>query len=368
MFLCKEKSIINIITIALICSMLYLVNNSIISFVGAVSIIGFCGYIFFLLVVNIKNNKCLGLLFTFFIIFIVNLINVTLHFSTNSIYVFLQSTIFLCFPLLFKSIKLEEENLNKLYYRIECITIILSIILFLLKILGLENVLVQATIYKTLLGGALLILYKRKNLLIALMFVVGFFILGERTSALILIIFKVGVFLLRSIKRWPTALSIFGIILVLLIIFPFFYVYLSHTEFGLMLNNFTKQLTGENFFSGRHAIWELILNIPQNFFGLGWGNNFLEANGINGSTHNLFMFIYLAGGYLSLILYSIYFLIIAYLILINSKPSLLMIWISILLLVSFELLLLNNNMAVSMWLWVIVSYGLVEKKNDFTQL
>ncbi len=95
----------------------------------------------------------------------------------------------------------------------------------------------------------------------------------------------------------------------------------------------------------------------------GQGINTLSFGEGGLSTHNLFMFLYLEGGILFVVLFLIfmyllwkkYFEFISDKIVCMSAAFMLGTFV----LVSFELLLLINNIVVSMWLWFVIAFGLI---------
>ncbi len=359
----REKNLIDFITISLVLSLLYLVNNSVISRIGFVCILLFFFFLFIATIVRFIHWKVDSIFIAYLIILAINLFNLIWRFSFQAVYVFFQITALLLIPLLATKLNLNQKVFDLVTKRIGIITVVLAIISLGLHLLKMENKFISTTYYKALLGGILIILYKRPHILNFLLSFLLLYFLGERTSTLIVAIYWIGLFIIQKVKSKKTITILFCLGMIALWVFPYAYVHLSTTSLGAMLNTFVKEKTGENFFSGRHVIWKTALSQPNILYGLGLGNNYLQSFEISFSTHNLYIFIYLIGGYITLIPIMYFFVLLAKNIL-NKEKKYLMVWISILILVTFELILLNNNMTVSLWLWIIVSIGLVNYKKE----
>ena len=95
----------------------------------------------------------------------INLFNLIWRFSFQSVYVFFQITALLLIPLLATKLNLNQKVFDLVTKRIEIITIVLAIISLGLHLLKMENKFISTTYYKALLGGILIILYKRPHIL-----------------------------------------------------------------------------------------------------------------------------------------------------------------------------------------------------------
>lgn len=359
----NEKKLIHFVTISLVLSLLYLFNISIISKIGFICILLFFIVLFIATIIKFIHWKIDAIFSLYLIILVINACNLIARFNFQAVYVFFQITALLLIPVVATKLQLNQKVFDAITSRIEIITVVLAIISIGLNLLKMENRIISTTYYKALLGGILVILYKRHHVLTFLLSFFLLYVLGERTSALIVVIYWIGLFMIKRVKSKKMITILFCLGMLALWVFPYFYVNLSTTSLGTMINTFVKEKTGENFFSGRHVIWKTALSQPNIFYGLGLGNNYLQSFEISFSTHNLYIFIYLVGGYLTLLPILLFFILLAINIL-NKKKSYLMVWISILILVTFELILLNNNMTVSLWLWIIVSIGLVNYKKE----
>lgn len=359
----NEKRLINFITISLILSLLYLFNIPIISKIGFLCILLFFVFVFVATIIRFIHWKVDYIFSVYIIILLINLLNLICRFNAQAVYVFFQITALLLIPVLATKLNLNQKVFDVITKRIEIITVVLAIMSIGLHLLKIENKFISTTYYKALLGGILIILYKRPHILNFLLSFLLLYFLGERTSALIIVIYWIGLFIIQKVKSKKLITFLFCLGIVSLWIFPYLYVHLSTTSLGAMINTFVKEKTGENFFSGRHVIWKTALSQPNILYGLGLGNDYLQSFEISFSTHNLYIFIYLIGGYITLIPIMYFFILLAKRIL-NKEKKYLMVWISILILVTFELILLNNNMTVSLWLWIIVSIGLVNYKKE----
>lgn len=354
----REKQLIDFVTIALVLSLLYLFQNAILSKIGFLCILLFFVVLFIATVVYFIHWKVDAILSVYLIILVINVFNLLMRFNFQAVYVFFQITALLLIPVIATRMYLHKGVFDVITTRIEIITLFLIVVSIGLHILKMENRFLSTTYYKALLGGILVILYKRHHILIFLLSFLLLYFLGERTSAFIIVIYKIGLWVIQKIKskKWIVVLFCLGVFI--LWIFPYAYVNLSTTSLGGIINDFVKEKTGENFFSGRHVIWQTALSQPNMLYGLGLGNSYLQSFDIPFSTHNLYIFIYLIGGYVTLLPILFFFILLAVNMLYKKKEYF-MIWISILILVTFELILLNNNMTVSLWLWIIVSIGLI---------
>jgi len=91
----------------------------------------------------------------------------------------------------------------------------------------------------------------------------------------------------------------------ILIMIPRLYVWLQYEPVGKKLNDYSRKISGENFFSGRNRIWKVVYDELEDdqMFGLTYNNYILKSNNINLSTHNLYIWLQMNGGYVLLILY-----------------------------------------------------------------
>lgn len=134
------------------------------------------------------------------------------------------------------------------------------------------------------------------------------FIWGERTASIIIMLIYVALVYLRSAKINRTKFyTLYWIVISPTLLFPYFYVQLSHSNIRPVLDKIAFEYTGGRFFSGRNVLWELIFSgIESNpLFGLGFGNTLFQDSNITISTHNVYMFLLEVGGILAVILFAV---------------------------------------------------------------
>ena len=230
--------------------------------------------------------------------------------------------------------------------------------------------LINASLLKTsvALSYFFIISNKKSKLVAILTSSAVFFLLGERTSAAVLLFVYIIYRLLGCKISKGFYNFIFVFIFSIAVIFPFLYIELKYSNIGLMLNEISREYTGDNFFSGREIIWEGILegNKDNVLLGQGVNSGFLKSRlNTDLSTHNLYMFLYLEGG---VVLLFMFFLFVASIwgkfynfIYIERARLSAAFFVGILLFSDFELLLLTNNILASIVFWFIISYGLIVK-------
>lgn len=201
-------------------------------------------------------------------------------------------------------------------------------------------------------------------------FVVFHFLLGERTASICMLFVELFRFLLYRTKS-KTSNFLFWSVATIAVSVPFLYMWLYSQPFGQELNLYVYEKTGEYFFSGRNRIWNVIIDEVSNnkFFGLGFGNTFLLDHGITLSTHNLYLYLYLNGGIVLILLFILFMYGIWKNIKVNTirddsiatgKAYIL----ALLLFLDFEVFLLANNIVISLFWWITLAFILVKSKNS----
>lgn len=230
--------------------------------------------------------------------------------------------------------------------------------------------LISASLLKTSFALSYFFIISKKSKLAAILTSsTAFFILGERTSAAVLLFVYIIYRLLGLKISKGFYYFIFVLIFFIAVIFPFLYIELKYSNIGIMLNEISREYTGDNFFSGREIIWEGILegNKDNVLLGQGVNNGYLKSRlNTDLSTHNLYMFLYLEGGVGMLFMFflfvtSIWGKFYNFIYLERARLSAAF-FIGILLFSDFELLLLTNNILASIVFWFIISYGLIVQK------
>lgn len=294
---------------------------------------------------------------------------------SNTWYQICMQLIMFIFPCVLLKSSLDKKTLE----RISCFFSRLFLLLVFI-ILGLQISIGEMAVLDYL-GGTLLKVFfvlsfffvlRRKNILLFILLAAFLnMIIGERTASLVLICVYVFYKLLSldmvAKHKWIYN-SLFWVVVMGVISFPFFYIYLKHSDIGIELNSLSREYTNGNFFSGRENIWEAILIANRETFLMGKGvaNNFLSEMGTELSTHNLYMFLYLEGGVLLLLLFVMFMYHIwqKYYSTIKNRATQMSasFFLGILLFLDFELLLLVNNLVVSLFFWFVICFGLMATK------
>lgn len=363
MFLKKEMRIINIFLCLAFLSCFHLFRMSLINKLGFISILLIFITIFGFACIKFKKIKIDFLFIAFTIFFMINFINLIFKFNFSALYVFLQQTALLLVPVVISNTKITKESKQLIENKLSTIFIIMTAFFVLEKLFGSPDQVISITIYKILYAGSYFILKRFKNIFTFLILMAVFFFLGERTSLMIYVIVFLLYHIFRKAKLSRKTLIRWSSILITSLVFlPFIYVFFSETEIGQNLNVYIIEITGESLFSGRDKIWKTILYNDNKIFGYGLGNNYLQINGISLSTHNLFLYIILQGGYVTLGAFIIY--IVALVKKTNKDYLAFPFLIGIFILSNFELLLLVNNMAISIWLWLVIASITIKVKDS----
>ena len=144
--------------------------------------------------------------------------------------------------------------------------------------------------------------------------------------------------------------------------FPFIYIAMKQTC-GVFLDNYAQQYTGQRFFTGREKIWETILDVNSYYVWFGQGVGFdTSILNTNLSTHNLYMYLFLEGGIVLVVLFLFFFYNI-WRMYYNDINKEVVRWSAAFLLggllfLDFELFLIINNIPISLLFWFIITYGL----------
>lgn len=300
-----------------------------------------------------------------FIFIAYNIILLLSNFSNNALYLVSQEVILILFAITFIQMKITDESIKKIIDYFSKMYYIGLIFLFLCCNLKLTNI-VSITVCKAVFAMSFFPMIKsKKKLLFTIFSGITFFLMGERTSAIIFIVIYILNEVIKKIKKKNVYKLLFVAFSIILIIIPRLYVWLQYQPIGEKLNEYSMKISGENFFSGRNRIWRVVYNELEKdeMFGLTYNNNILKANNINLSTHNLYVWLQMNGGYVLLLLY-LGFLYSIWMKLYKYKENEIVGWesaylLGFMLLVSFELLWLSNNFVVSVYMWFVIGFGLL---------
>lgn len=371
----SKNNLLGIISALAIFSSLYLVNNNFISAVGGCAAVGSLLFCALMLVVNYRRVKCDFTTIMVLLIGLSALIQIIWYGRPNALYSVMQmlGLLFVYVSLSKTRINLLKFNKYKKYLRAFYYTIMLIyFVAFIANKVEILHQFVSPTILKILFPLSFFAI-KRNSKIAPLeigIFVIFHFLLGERTAGICMLLVEFFRVLLKRSKS-KTSNFLFWAVAIIAIAIPFLYVWLYEQPFGQSLNLYVRELTGENFFSGRNRIWGVIIDgiAGNRFWGLGFGNTFLSDHGITLSTHNLYMFLYLNGGGLFVVLFILFMYGIWKDIKMNSISDKSIVTekayiLALLLFLDFELFLLANNIVISLFWWITLALISVKNKSS----
>lgn len=297
--------------------------------------------------------------------------------NSNSIYYCILQILIVSSVLCTSSISIKFCNL-KIFSRtcknIGYILLFYNIILFALKEVMSINYDTYKFALKTVLYAMLLIgLYSeeyssKKFYFRLIIYTFLFFVLRERTMAMGMLLIAIFYWIIGKIKKEKIYNLLYLIYVTSLLIFPFLYIGIYNSRYGIELNYLVAKYTHKNLFSGRHVIWRAVIEKIKDNVLLGCGieqYKFLHSE-IQMSAHNVYLFFLLQGGLISLGLVIVFFFILYKKMYSKQKIYINRISISILLaimfLADFGLILFANDILYSVMLWTSVCIGLITVK------
>ena len=373
----KEKKIDIFVIIAIIAIVILMCsvarNNTLNKIANVTAVLCVC-VIYFL---GLKNK--IEYDFTFWSLIALIIYNFLILFSKFSFkvtYLVFQELALILFAFSLTKIKISKENFEKiskiLSYFYYCVLLIVLIV-WIFKIQNILNKFISIALYKAMFAISFFpYIRTNKKISFCLISSLIFFAIGERTIGLLFLVMIFVDIILKITKNHKLYNSIFIIVMILMIIFINVYVLLANTFLKNTLDIFSNKIFGENFFSGRHNLWSQALeSIKGNeLIGLGFNNTQVFTHkGFSESTHNIYIWLIVNGGYLLLTLFSI-FLFSIWKQFYKNKDDIYtrttaIYFIGILVLLNFELLLLTNNFVISLFLWSIMSIRIIdENKNN----
>lgn len=178
----------------------------------------------------------------------------------------------------------------------------------------------------------------------------------------ILILLLSMLLLLYSKKAFS---KLFSTVLIFNFGFILIYVLLENTKIGQFLNGVSLHLLDKSFYSGRNEIWKQLLPYiyDKPFFGYGIGIDARELTSQANTSHNQYIQILLESGIIGLtlfllLLYSIWKLLLQNLTTFESKLSACF-FIATLVYMNFESTLFQNNYAIGLMQWFIITLGVI---------
>lgn len=142
------------------------------------------------------------------------------------------------------------------------------------------------------------------------------------------------------------------------------YVSLSYMRLGDILNDLSRSIFNKNLFSGRTEIWIEVIKkvIEKPFFGYGIGVKASHITDINLTTHNMYLQFLMEFGIIGIVLFSLLFISI-WRLLMRRLDHFVVRWtscfmLSILVYLSFEVTLFQNNYSIAFFQWIIMTIGI----------
>ncbi len=358
-------------------SCLYLFANPILKCIGQVSII--C---IFMLCINdllLRNQKIKlnDLWICFFVFLSYSIIFLMRNLTINAVYSCTLQVIILIPICLYSSITLEKKSIDNIFKGGKILYFILLIPAIIIVFHGKNNTVTMfneyfsLAIYKIMFPCTFFFIAKSKiKLFKIIIFSFIFLAIGERTAFLCLYIIYITYIFLGHFKYFKfICRSFFKFFCLCIIMFPYIYVKLQYTSLGHWLNSISIQYTGGNFFSGRNRIWEVALEyfLKSPFFGYGFDNNILASNEIFLSTHSTYIYLLLQGGIIGLIIFLLFMCSIWNNYLNGLNDDIVRMsaayFIGIMVLACFELTLIINSITISLFLWLVIGIGFIQKNN-----
>lgn len=371
----SKKNLLGTVSVLAIFSSLYLVENSLISTMGGLAAVVALLLCALMWLVNFQRVK---FDFTTIIVMLIGLfvlMQVIWYGRINAVYSVMQmlGLLILYIALSKTQIDLLKFDKYRKYLRIFYYAVIVIYFgAFIANKVELLHQFVSPTILKILFPLSWFAIKRNsKTTLVEIgIFVVFHFLLGERTASICMLFVEFFRFLLNRAKSKTSNVLFWGVA-TLVVSVPFLYMWLYEQPFGQAFNLYVREKTGEYFFSGRNRIWDIIIDevTSNRFLGLGFGNTFLLDHGITLSTHNLYLYLYLNGGFLLITLFILFMYGIWKDIKVNTigdksiatgKAYIL----ALLLFLDFELFLLANNIVISLFWWITLAFILVKSKSS----
>lgn len=319
----------------------------------------------FYFITNLNKVKVNKLMAVWIIYIFYGVLNLLYNFSDFGVSVFLKHSILLFFVVILSQYKISEYSLYKVskyftnLYILILIFVVLNELFFSVELITqfLYKMAIMCTYFSIIRTGKV---YKYSFLTIAVLSITS-----TRSAILSILLFLVIYNWLEAIKKSKIIYKFSFIIgIIILVGLPILYSQLQYSNLGIMLNEYSRELFSKNFFSGRQYIWEYTLSFirDQPIFGYGYSNDVLLSLGITASTHNLYLSLLLQGGIILLMIFIMfmyqiwikYFYYLDHWIVKVTAAFL----FPILLRANFDLILLENDIVISIFLWIPLITGL----------
>jgi len=373
----KRKNYISDVCIFLLCSFLVVslgtgIRNDRLQLIGIVSslltvITTLC--IFFR--GKLKVTDTLKILVVYIVY---NLFILIRSFTLQSVYFVLQQVVLMFFAYFLSNIKLTQVCIKKICSflgNVYCVILSIFILFYFSGNFVIIKTNINSTMYKFLFVGSFFTFIKVKHkFLFSVVVSMMLFIWGERTSAVLMILVYISFVGVKYVKNKCTYRVLFVIFMLGTIFIPNIYLGIyQNTNIMKDINSYSRMISSENFFSGREKIWDIILTEVEGseIFGLTYDNNILASYGISLSTHNLYLWLIINGGYILI------FILVCYIYtfwnkyyvdlendIVRASSSYLL---SFIVLCSFELLWIVNNFTISIIMWIVINLGVISCNN-----
>lgn len=297
-----------------------------------------------------------------------NIMLLLIGYNNNALYIVLQEISLVLFVMILNQTRMTRESINKITNYFEKLYYVGLVCVFICYNLKLINI-ISMTVCKAVFAMSFFVMIKTKRKLLFTIFsCLVFFSIGERTSAIIFMAIYFLNIVIKKINKKGLYKLLFIIFSIILIMIPKMYVWLQYEPLGKTLNEYSKKISGENFFSGRNRIWKVIYDELEDneIFGLTYGNDILKSKNITLSTHNLYIWLQMNGGYALLILF-LTFLYSIWMQFYKHKENEIISFsaaylLGFMMLADFELLWLSNKFVVSIYMWFVIGFGLINTK------
>lgn len=371
-----NRGLINLSTILILMmflSFLKIVNIEYLNILGDFLLLSSLVVIFLVVLINYKvflivDKKLFFSLLPIFIISLIYFINV---FVTVNPLVSLQRSIlifFIAFAICFfyKIGLIDYKGIlkNKLYYLLLMVLILILSSYFVNPgFSSYQSFFLNPNafgMYATLLFLSLIYL-SGKNVK-PLIFFLGLFFIFISSSRSSLLAYLSSLFFIifgsyfYSHRRLYVSIITFFIILAVAIVY--FMAYLDLTNY----NELFRMYSGKNLLSGRNEVWPFVLNLTQQhpYFGWGGGVSLDDVSSFKFSSHNFYLHTALQIGYFSVLLIFIFY-ILFWLFIWKGKGNKDIyyangLFIYLILIQNFEVTLLQNNLAMSVPVFCLISY------------
>lgn len=386
----SNKALFNILSIVILFITFNNVSSSALKYIGLSSILFILGISSLILsFVFIKNlsfikNK-ISIVITYILMILIFSLGTILNFSMRGFVTLSQLILIVNFFLLYSTLNYKKESIN---FKIIFITLSSYLLIYYIGLFKLGfNINNYKSIYSNpntlgltsflLVGLSINMYLLNKNKLYIIYGVLFFYMMylsNTRSSmlALFLVVFTYFFYKLMSINKFTWRLSICLIIMSIIFI-TYIYPSIDQLSGFSRWNSIIYEFTGKTIYSGRNMIWrqsmEYILERP--LFGYGTGVQLADISNVEVSTHNLYIQVLLQNGIVGFAIFMFLITSIWKIFYKNRSDAVVKFnacfFIGIIYQNMFEVTLLQNNMALAIMQWFIISMG-VSRSLDMNKL